>query len=60
MSAKLREALQHARNCLWWLLVQNGKGNLPLTDDQKAVIDQAEQLAEDALKNADSDEGGDQ
>lgn len=56
MSQKLREALEYARNCLWWLIVESEKGNLELSADQKAAIDQAEQLAEDALREGEAEE----
>ena len=44
------ESLRYAERCLWWLIVQNSKGELHLTSDQLAVIDQAQRIAEDALK----------
>jgi hypothetical protein len=46
----MREALEYCRNVLWWILVQHAKGSIALTSDQRAVVDQAHQVADEALK----------
>jgi hypothetical protein len=53
VSKRLIEALEYARNCLWWLQKQADEGELTLTQNQRAEIRQAEQLADDALKAED-------
>ena len=60
MTQSVNKVLEYCRNVLWWIIVENAKGQLPLTDDQKARIDQAERIAAQALKDITQSENDDE